>query len=311
MCYDVAPLLLLRLNTVIPVPPLIRFDPSRENVLGRSYMIQGRMPGQLLLHTYPGLPHQAKCVVAQDLGRVYATMHGIRNRAAGRPIWKKDALYLEPLNHSREVIPLSGDHDRAGESTGELILQVLCSKLEQAIAADDENRLMLLDIEFLERLIPVAKEMEQAGLWDTAYTYCLCHRDLEPRNILVGEHLQGITGILDWDGALLAPLVMSCRPPMWLWAWCEDGPENELLAGELPPTLQACEVKRLFEEAAGPIYAHFAYHPGYRLARELIRWMVDGISSTEDMRQVDRFHEEWAARKGWLTPKKGTALDDA
>lgn len=41
---------------------------------------------------------------------------------------------------------------------------------------------------------------------------------------------QGITGILDWDSALFAPLVLSCRPPMWLWAW-SDGPEDERLAG--------------------------------------------------------------------------------
>jgi aminoglycoside phosphotransferase (APT) family kinase protein len=312
MCYDVAPLQLLRQHPAIPAPTLITFDLSRENALGRSYMIQGWIPGQLLLYKYPGLPHRAKCAIARDLGRVYATMHGIRNSAAGRLMWKEDALRLEPLNPAQEEIPLSGDNGRAGESTVELILEVLRSKRERAIAADDERRLMTLEIEFLERLTRVAREMEQAGIWDTAYTYCLCHRDLEPRNILVGE--QGITGILDWDGALFAPLVLSCRPPMWLWAWREDGPEDERLAGELPPTLEAQEVKRRFEEAAGPIYAQFAYHPGYRLARELIRWMVDGTTSTEDIREVDRFHEEWAALEGRLTPKGGTdvgSLNDA
>lgn len=77
-------------------------------------------------------------------------------------------------------------------------------------------------------------------------------------------------------------------------------------AGELPPTPEAREVKRLFEEAAGPINSQFAYHPRYRLVRGLMRWMVDGITSTEDMREVDLFHEEWAALKGRLTPKEGT-----
>lgn len=59
-------------------------------------------------------------------------------------------------------------------------------KLESAIAANDEIQTMILDIEFLERLIIVAREMEQAWIWDID-TYCLCHRDLEPRNILVGN----------------------------------------------------------------------------------------------------------------------------
>jgi aminoglycoside phosphotransferase (APT) family kinase protein len=92
---------------------------------------------------------------------------------------------------------------------------------------------MTYKIELFEKLTTVAREMEQAGVWDTAYSFCLCHRDLEPRSILVGE--QGITGILDWDSALFGPLLLSCRPPMWFWAWCEDGPEDDRLAGELPP----------------------------------------------------------------------------
>lgn len=80
----------------------------------------------------------------------------------------------------------------------------------------------------------MATEMDQAGVWDTECDYCLCHRDLEPRNILVGE--QGITGILDWDSALFGPAVLSCVSHMRLWAWRDDGPEDERRAGELPPT---------------------------------------------------------------------------
>jgi len=185
-----------------------------------------------------------------------------------------------------------------GESTAELILGVLRSKLERAMAAN-KGYSMAFNIESLERLITVATEMEQAGIWDTAYTYCLCHRDLEPRNI---------PGILDWDGALFAPLVQSCRPPMWLWAWGDNEEDDYRLVGEIPPTLEDQEIKRVFEEAAGPIYTQFAYRAGYRLARKLIRWIIDGVHSNEYDREVDRFHEEWARWKGGIPRQEQTSV---
>lgn len=40
----------------------------------------------------------------------------------------------------------------------------------------------------------------------------------------------------------------------------------------------------------------------------IYRSKLDGITSTEDMREVDRFHEEWAALKGRLTLKGGLSL---
>lgn len=70
MCYDIAPSLLLRQHPAIPAPTLIMSDISQENALGRSYMIQGWIPGQPLLYTYPGLPQWVKCAITQNNVRV-------------------------------------------------------------------------------------------------------------------------------------------------------------------------------------------------------------------------------------------------
>jgi len=86
VCYNVAPLQLLRQHPAIPAPTLITFDPRQENVLGRTYIIHTWIAGKLLRYEYPGLPHRVKCTIARDLGRVYAIMHGIRSSVAGRPI---------------------------------------------------------------------------------------------------------------------------------------------------------------------------------------------------------------------------------
>ena len=178
-----------------------------------------------------------------------------------------------------------------------MILAVLRSKLQITAKIDREQDMAYLLI-FFEKLTTIAKEMGQAGVWDTALIYCLCHRDLEPRNIIVDE--QGIAGILDWDSALFGPLLLSCGPPMWLWAWCDDGPEDERQAGELPATPEAQEIKSIFDDEAGSIYRRFAYQPQYRLARNLIRWMLDELHTNEDFREFERFCEEWAELKGSL-----------
>lgn len=116
--------------------------------------------------------------------------------------WKEDTLRLEPSDPSQKDTTLPCNDGPADQSTFELILDVFRSKLRRATETHRE-RDMTYKIELFEKLPTVATEMDQAGVWDIAYSFCLCHRDLEPRNILVGE--QDITGILDWDSALFAP----------------------------------------------------------------------------------------------------------
>ena len=294
MSHDVAPLKLLQHYPEIPTPGLITFDIGQDNAIGRPYMILERIPGKLLLYEYPNLPHKTKCAIARDLGRVFYTMHGIQNGAAGRLVWKENSLRLEPLDPAQGESPLNISR---AEPTLEMILAVLRSKLQINIKINRERDMIYL-IMFFEKLTEIAKEMGEAGVWDTALIYCLCHRDLEPRNIIVSE--QGIAGILDWDSALFGPLLLSCCPPMWLWAWCDDGPEDQRRAGELPATPEAREIKSLFDGEAGSIYRRFAYQPQYRLARNLIRWMLDELHTNEDFREFERFCEEWAELKGSL-----------
>jgi len=139
--------------------------------------------------------------------------------------------------------------------------------------------------------------MSARGLFDDNY-YRPCHLDLEPRNILVSPpsltQPQAITGILDWDSALFAPPFMSCPPPMWLWAWNDEGEEDERLANMTPPTLDLRELKQLFEYVAGATYHRFAYGPQHRLARKLIRFAIDGLLSNEDLKSAELFLAEWA-----------------
>ncbi|KAH6983895.1 hypothetical protein EDB80DRAFT_875412 [Ilyonectria destructans] len=70
-----------------------------------------------------------------------------------------------------------------------------------------------------------------------------------------------ISGVLDWDSAVFAPMFMSCAPPMWIWAWQDDEDEDERTANDKPPTSEGVRLKLAFEEAAGKDFAKFAYEP--------------------------------------------------
>lgn len=81
-----------------------------------------------------------------------------------------------------------------------------------------------------------------------------------------------------WLGnAVLTPSFLSCIQPFWLWTdWNDEdiSEENGRIAGEEPGTHEDRELKRVFEEAAGPEYMRFAYSTPYRLARTLLVYAI-------------------------------------
>lgn len=139
-----------------------------------------------------------------------------------------------------------------------------------------------------------------AGGWFRGLQYSLAHLDLAPRNILVDTTCLSdpsrnlITGILDWDSALLAPRFMSYYPPLWIWAWQDDEDENERTANDDPGTAQGRELKAEFEVAAGSDYVRLAYGAPYRLARRLVLFAIHGIRSNEDYKEAKAMLQEWA-----------------
>lgn len=126
----------------------------------------------------------------------------------------------------------------------------------------------------------------------------LCHLEFQPRNFLADTQnpTAPITGFLDWDSAIFAPSFISCTPPTWIWAWSDDDDEAETkqTANEMPATREACELKAIFEQAAGPAYLRFAYDPVYRLARRLFKFACNGMGSNVDLDEAELMLDEWS-----------------
>ncbi|KAI8960619.1 hypothetical protein F5Y11DRAFT_367344 [Daldinia sp. FL1419] len=102
---------------------------------------------------------------------------------------------------------------------------------------------------------------------------------------------------------VLAPQFLCCAPPLWLWAWkddddddeeeYEDEDEDELTENDEPPTEEERELKRIFEDAAGPIYHRFTYSTPYRLARQLALHSVRGLGPSRRFKDAINMLKEW------------------
>ncbi|KAI2465722.1 hypothetical protein F4781DRAFT_424605 [Annulohypoxylon bovei var. microspora] len=277
--HQLATLRFLRLLGNIPVPVVLTFDNTDDNLLGSKYMVQNYIPGTTLLSSYPSLTHEERCRVARELGRIYHELLATRSDALG-------FLTLPRGDTDYSDSPTPRDVHR-------LLIKIFLSRwgrLDRLLCRS--HPLARLGDNFCYMALELA-----AGGWFANCHISLAHLDLEPHNILVNPtsdtRLPIISAVLGWDSAVFVPQFMCCQPPMWLWAWKNN--EDRRHANETPPTPEGCQIKQLFEEAAGPDYLRFAYCPAYRLARRLVRFAVEGVRSYEDYVEAGRMLEEWIA----------------
>lgn len=323
--HDVATLMFLKRSSTLPAPTVITFDVTKDNKLESPYMIQNYIPGSNLLSSFPKLDHEARCKVAVELGNIFYQMLAIRSSVAGvleLPAEEKGLetiLYVAPFRPTdpRPTTPYSDSP--ATQSVLGLLTAIFQA---QKAAYVERSPTDTVRTELMDRFSVMASELD-AEKWLTNLPNCLAHLDLAPRNILVNQnpdaHLPIISGILDWDSAVFAPIFMSCTPPLWIWAWQDDDDEDERTANDDLSTPKARQLKQLFEEAAGEEYIRFAYEPVYRLARRLVRFAIDGIYSNESLKEAETLLQEWesireprthASRNHSIPKKAGSACKE-
>lgn len=294
----------------IPTPVIIAFDETENNCLESSFMVQNRLHGQSLIDVYPELEHEQQRRVAQDLGHAFRRMLAVSSTQAGRLVlpdenksldaevyvacWDPCAsLFSKSARDPRTSTPYCAG--RAGDSVLGLLKRIF---EEQKAEIQERLPKDTLRPDLIDQFCKMVSEMDAAGYFEEIDGhFTLAHLDLEPRNILVDQDSPSdcpiISGILDWDSAVLAPAFMSCTPPMWIWSWQEDEDEDERMANEEPATPEKKELKAVFEAAAGPQFIKWAYNPAYRLARRLVRFAIHGIRSSEDVQEAEAMLQEW------------------
>ena len=301
---DVAALLYVRQLGNIPVPEIVTFDETPENKLGGPYMVLERLPGTNLLYTFPDLDQSQKIRVATELGQIFKRMLSKKTPVAGKLILPARMTGAEPKIDEFPLIPLfqldspTTDHLQANLTTKELLSRMFEEHKLRDLRQDPFD---ILGSWLQDQFMAMTNELHEDG-WFASNAISLCHLDFEPRNILVDATRDAarpiISGILDWDSAVLAPSFMSCAPPLWIWVWLDDEDEDERIANDVPPTEEGRSLKKAFEEAAGPEYVRYAYPSAYRLARRLVRFAIDGMCSTEHLREAKEMLKEWTELRG-------------
>ena len=312
----------LRQATSIPVPFVVATDFSNENPLERPYILQQRIPGTDLNVIWDTLNHSQKCIVAKDLGIAVRKLLALESQYAGivDVATDKSQAAREPnivpfelrgLEMEMNVIEAKrtdSKSPRGPQTTLELFESLIkrwrSGDLDRA--GEDSYAVKLWD-----RMSDIVREMDDMELFESNLN-CLCHVDLHSRNVMVrvdsNQSLE-VTAILDWDEAVFAPKFMNCDPPRWLWDDTkyqvdEDGlipwPYELSGARNAPSDPDKQELKRIFEEQAGPEYCDLAYKDHHRLCRGLFRVAMLGLDDSMHYKALERISKEWNSIRSGL-----------
>ena len=302
---EIAALKYIEQRSNIPVPDVVAMDLTAENVLERPYSIQKRIPGIILQSVYPSLSHRQQLSIAKQTGetqlkllRITSSVAGYVEQSASEP---QDPTIMQegsPATTNFIVRPFEARSPYDYTESASHIAQTLLSPVEgvlpflhsrfhawkQEALEPDPDDYSIAD--YYDQLARIATEMSLFHLLDdNMFTYC--HMDFAPRNILVSINDSDlsimISGVLDWDECGFAPKVFSCTPASWLWAWVEDESEDEGTADEEPPTENAQQVKKAYEEAVGEEFLKYSYGIHNRMARSLVKLALRGIHSNEEL----------------------------
>ncbi|KAL8940720.1 MAG: hypothetical protein Q9216_002671 [Gyalolechia sp. 2 TL-2023] len=297
---EIAILRYVRDHTSIPVARVTHSDPTRDNPLDSSYVIQSRIPGRTLYHTYRSLNHEQQKSVAADVGRIFLAQQAVRNEKAGvvKASTNKDDTYTYDVGR----FAVDPEPDMVMQDEISLETSPVLNMFRDMFKRWDASVMQFypaagIKAQLFRQLTTVAGEMDAAGLFKDM-PFCLCHLDLEPRNVIVdydSDSSARISGVLDWDSAVFAPIFAACSPPSWIWSWEENEEEDKAKANDTPATAEMQELKQIFEQTVGPQFLIYSYDARYRQARELFELALHGIVTSEAWDSAKSLIDKWAS----------------
>ena len=315
----VATLDYLRRSSSIPIADVVANDFSNNNPLGSPYVVQNRIPGSDLEILWDELNHTQRCTIARKVGRVMKNLLALESPMTGYITAFVNGTHT---SGAHTVVPFdleSADGNLCEEPEQqhpsavvvprelESTLDFFRSRIGRWRAVDVARDPPTIDemVGLWDGMLKVVEGMDDLGLFESK-SHCLAHGDFYPRNIMAKIQPDGcvqVTGILDWDEAIVAPKFVNCEPPGWLWGFDDDHvPHTDLPAwpyeipgaNDVPKTSEQQELKRIFEESAGAEYVSMAYDEHFRLCRGLFRVALFGLTSNENYEAAERIIGDWA-----------------
>jgi hypothetical protein len=287
-------------STDLSVPKIKSFDLSCNNPINSRFSIQPRLAGKAVEESYLSLTTAQRCFFAHELGTALKTLNKVRSPCPGTldpaSIFSGCStmriLKLQcPLPNAQYVPPMEVPDYSAPIPVYDFMISQFARQRTYDISVHRPN------IAIWTKFFHIIEVLNKEGLFEDD-EYYLTHMDFEPRNILLSTPSPNkalLSGILDWDGSVFAPVFLSCRPPSWLWDFeGEDDEElDETVAHEDPEDDGLWAIKRAFEKAVGEVWCTYAYKTEYRLARDIVRLAIKGFGSNDDYDVAARVVKEW------------------
>jgi hypothetical protein len=296
---DIA-LLLFLASTDVPAPRIKSFDLSANNPIESCFSIQPRLSGKSVEESYLDLTTAQCCSFAHELGTALKALSTIRSPCPGtldpESIFSGSStlqilqLQCPPRNAQHGPSTESSEHS-APTPVYDFMVSQFAHQRSRDISLHRPN------LAIWTKFFHIIDVLNKEGLFQDN-EYYLTHMDFEPRNIMLSTPSPtkaSLSGILDWDESVFAPVFLSCRAPSWLWDFeGEDDEElDEAVAHKDPEDDGLLAIKRAFESAVGEVWCSYAYKTEYRLARDIVRLAIKGFGSNDDYDVAARIINEW------------------
>ncbi|KAL8673516.1 MAG: hypothetical protein Q9168_002074 [Polycauliona sp. 1 TL-2023] len=217
----------------LPVPRVVAYSATEDNVFTEPYMLQTCLPGMRLDSIWMEMEPEGKLSIIEQYVDLIAKLEAINFPTAGT----FTASALEPVS-TKEYSPLADpevtffnlgeeefmgnptvEFNRAGPDLKALIVSHIDRWIETERKHFEKYNNTSLRLPFYFKMKQILDILEAEGSFGEPETIVLNHWDLEPRNIMVTPISTGyqITGIIDWDDVLALPRTLTRRAPEWIW----------------------------------------------------------------------------------------------
>lgn len=294
--------------TLFPVPGIVAYDSTADNAIESPYIIQKLAPGKCLEDVLDeDLTTEDRFQIASIIANIIVRMEkvsfptpGRLVTAAGIPDRCDD---FSRLSTSVVIAPFKTDEGEVLQSTSSSSVADFMGAILNMRYENSQIRDLTL-LQKWTRLREINQEMKYRGLL-TCEQPVLWHWDFFPRNVLIDrtpDNSWEVTAVLDWDGALCVPRVLTREPPIWLWQLGGQLDSGTYVGGLSVPgklTLQEEIIKQHFEDCLKTSvdienYRADAYDKGC-WARRIFGYARDAFFYNEDWETYEVFIKDWEA----------------
>ncbi|KAF7881467.1 hypothetical protein EAF00_011836 [Botryotinia globosa] len=263
------------------IPSIYAWDATCRNLLGCPYVIQPLIDGHDMQSLYTPLdglrdPIETRINFAHEVAGCIKHIEslGFENYGTFAISPRMPANCSDPssplISELIGLLPIPWTGNpfmRKDTKIGHFLIDILSSQLDDARRPLAEERHKILvsmayGLNELELTRGLEQDPEPAVLW---------HPDFWPRNIMMRKNQQDvmITGVIDWDGVMVVPRIMTRRPPVFLW---DEGDDLS--------TFERNVIKHHFDqriEQLLPGYCADAYSDWGNMTRAIATYALKGV----------------------------------